>query len=48
VQLDILDLLARLRQERGLAMILVAHARPVLKRLCQRILVMDQGTLREE
>jgi peptide/nickel transport system ATP-binding protein len=45
VQLDILDLLDRLRRERGLAMILVAHSRPVLARLCLEIRVMESGRL---
>jgi len=44
----ILDLLARLQRERGLAILLITHDIAVARRLCHRIAVMEAGHIVEE
>jgi oligopeptide transport system ATP-binding protein len=48
VQAQILDLLARLRRELGMAIALVTHDLGVVAGLCERVLVMYAGRLVEE
>jgi len=48
VQAEILNLLARLRRERGLTYILVSHNLAVVAHLCERLLVMNAGRAVEE
>jgi peptide/nickel transport system ATP-binding protein len=48
VQAEILNLLARLRRERGLTYILVSHNLAVVAHLCERLLVMNSGRTVEE
>jgi oligopeptide/dipeptide ABC transporter ATP-binding protein len=48
VQAQILDLLRRLRRERGMALLLISHDLRVVAHLCQRILVMYGGRVMEE
>jgi peptide/nickel transport system ATP-binding protein len=43
VQAEILNLLARLRRERGLTYVLVSHNLAVVAHLCERLLVMNAG-----
>jgi len=47
LQRQILDLLARLRQQRGLTLMLIAHNVGLIHRLCDRIGVMHAGRLVE-
>ncbi|RSN66709.1 ABC transporter [Streptomyces sp. WAC 04229] len=47
VQAEILDLLRRLRDERGLGVLLVTHDLGVVADLCDRVAVMNQGRLVE-
>ncbi|MBF0355847.1 MAG: ABC transporter ATP-binding protein [Alphaproteobacteria bacterium] len=42
VQADILDLLERLKSSLGLSYLLVAHSLPIVSRLCEKIVRMDQ------
>jgi oligopeptide/dipeptide ABC transporter ATP-binding protein len=48
VALQILDLLDRLRRERGLAVLLITHDLGVVARHCERVLVLYAGRLVEE
>ena len=48
VQAEILNLLERLRKERGLTYILVSHDLAVVTHLCRRLLVMRGGETIEE
>jgi peptide/nickel transport system ATP-binding protein len=43
VQAEVLNLLERLRQARGLTFVMVSHDLAVVTHLCQRLLVMQQG-----
>nr|WP_244497128.1 ATP-binding cassette domain-containing protein [Aureimonas sp. D3] len=47
VQRDILDLLERLKGERGLGLLLVTHDMGVVARLADRVAVMDRGRIVE-
>jgi peptide/nickel transport system ATP-binding protein len=47
VQAEILNLLARLRQDHGLTLLMVSHDLAVIAHLCERIGVMSNGTLIE-
>src|SRR5690606_15507816 len=47
VQAEILNLLKRLRRDRGLTYILVTHNLPVVSFLCDRLAVMRQGRIVE-
>jgi ABC-type dipeptide/oligopeptide/nickel transport system ATPase subunit len=47
VQAEIMNLLKRLRRERGLTYILVTHNLPVVSFLCDRLAVMRQGRIIE-
>jgi peptide/nickel transport system ATP-binding protein len=44
---QVLDLLARLQRERGLAILMITHDLAVARRLCHRIAVMDAGRIVE-
>ena len=48
VQAEILNLLARLRAERGLTYIMVSHNLAVVAHICERIAVMNRGRFVEE
>ena len=48
IQLQIIALLARLREERGLAQIVITHNLGVVAELCDRLAVMYAGTIVEE
>lgn len=48
VQAEILNLLRRLRQERGLTMLLVSHNLAVIAHMCDRLAVMNRGQVVEE
>src|SRR6185437_2495893 len=48
VQAEILALLQRLRQERGLTYVLVSHDLAVIAELCSRVAVMREGRIVEE
>ncbi|MER6492871.1 dipeptide/oligopeptide/nickel ABC transporter permease/ATP-binding protein [Streptomyces griseorubiginosus] len=48
VQAGILDLLRTLRDERGMAIILITHDLGVVADTCDRAIVMEQGRIREE
>ncbi|MFD1715026.1 nickel ABC transporter ATP-binding protein NikE [Amnibacterium flavum] len=47
IQAQIMDLLDRLRTERGMAMVFVSHDLAVVAALCQRIAVMKEGRIVE-
>lgn len=48
VQAAILELVARIRRERGLAMLWISHDLGVIARVCDRVAVLDAGELVEE
>ncbi len=48
VQAEVLNLLTRLRKERGLTYILVSHNLAVVSHMCQRLAVMRLGAIVEE
>jgi peptide/nickel transport system ATP-binding protein len=43
----VLDLLERLREKRGLAILMITHELAVAQRLCRDVIVMDQGRIVE-
>jgi peptide/nickel transport system ATP-binding protein len=47
VQAQLLDLLLRLREERGFAMLFISHDLSVVRYLCDRVLVMYRGEVVE-
>ena len=47
LQAQVLDLLLRLQAERGLAMIFISHDLGVIRRLCDRVVVMRSGRIVE-
>jgi peptide/nickel transport system ATP-binding protein len=47
-QAAILDLLERVRRERGMSLLLVSHDLAVVARLCDRVVVIDGGGIVEE
>ncbi len=47
VQAEVLNLLRRLREERGITMVMVSHNLPVIGFMCERIGVMKDGILHE-
>jgi peptide/nickel transport system ATP-binding protein len=47
VQAQLLDLLLRLREERGFAMLFISHDLSVVRYLCDRVLVMHRGDVVE-
>ena len=48
VQAEVLNLLARLRRERGLTYVLVSHNLAVVAHMCDRLAVMNHGRVVEE
>jgi peptide/nickel transport system ATP-binding protein len=48
VQAEILNLLQRLRQERGLTYVMVSHDLAVVAHICGRLAIMNQGEIVEE
>jgi oligopeptide/dipeptide ABC transporter ATP-binding protein len=48
VQLQIIELLARLRREHGLSLVLITHNLSVVAELCDRVIVMYLGRIVEE
>lgn len=48
VQATILDLIERLATERGLGMLLISHNLAVVDRLCDRVIVLHDGTIVEQ
>jgi peptide/nickel transport system ATP-binding protein len=48
VQADVIALLRRLRQERGITFVLVSHSLAVVAALCERVAVMREGRFVEE
>ncbi len=48
VQAAILELVTRIRRERGLAMLWISHDLGVIARVCDRVAVLDAGTLVEQ
>ena len=48
VQAEVLNLLSRLREERGLTFLMVSHDLSVIDHMCDRILVMQHGKAVEE
>jgi len=47
VQQQIMDLLARLQEEMGMAILLITHDLPLVKRVADRVAVMQQGNIVE-
>lgn len=48
LQLQVLDLLAALRRQLGTAFLFITHDLRLTRRLCDRVLVMDEGRIVEE
>lgn len=48
VQAQIVELLQKLQQERGLSLLLICHDLALVQALCDRVLVMHQGRIIEE
>jgi peptide/nickel transport system ATP-binding protein len=48
VQAEVLDVIADLRRERGLALLFVSHDLAVVAQVCERVLVMRHGVVVEE
>jgi peptide/nickel transport system permease protein len=48
IQAQVLDLLARLRRERGMALLFITHNLPVVAEIADRVAVMYAGTVVEE
>lgn len=48
IQAEILKLLARLNQEKGMAILFISHDLRVIRRLCSRVIVMRGGSVVEQ
>lgn len=48
MQIQILELLAALRQRLDMAMLFITHDLRLMRRLCERVVVMDEGRIVEE
>ncbi|THF75754.1 dipeptide/oligopeptide/nickel ABC transporter permease/ATP-binding protein [Cohnella fermenti] len=48
VQVEIIALLKKLQQELGLSMIFISHDLPVVKRIADRIVILDRGSVVDE
>ncbi|MGE0416840.1 MAG: dipeptide/oligopeptide/nickel ABC transporter permease/ATP-binding protein [Acetobacteraceae bacterium] len=48
IQAQVLDLLARLRRERGMALVFITHSLPVVAEIADRVVVMYAGEIVEE
>ncbi|WP_345801478.1 ABC transporter ATP-binding protein [Microbacterium sp. AZCO] len=48
VQAQVLDLVARIRAERGLTLVFISHDLAVVRRVCDRTLVMSRGEIVEQ
>lgn len=48
VQQEIISLLAGLQRERGMAYIFICHNPALIKNFCQRVIVLDKGTIAEQ
>ncbi|WP_119840542.1 ABC transporter ATP-binding protein [Pseudooceanicola algae] len=48
IQAEVLNLLERLRRERGLTYVMVSHDLAVISHMCERLLVMERGLAVEE
>ena len=48
VQKQIVDLLGRLRREKGLALLFICHNLALVQQFCDRVLVMREGRVVEE
>ena len=45
---EIIDLLLRLKSERGLTMVFIAHDLAVVRKICDRVIVMEKGKVVEQ
>ena len=48
VRAEIIDLLVRLRSERGLTIVFIAHDLAVVRKICDRVIVMEKGKVVEQ
>ena len=48
VRAEIIDLLVRLKSERGLTIVFIAHDLAVVRKICDRVIVMEKGKIVEQ